>query len=58
MASSRKERHVTLHILMPEELHIWFKDYCHDRGVSMTEVLVAYLYKLKNRDNKPVIKEF
>jgi len=32
---------------LPEDLHKWFKSYCAKHGVSMTDVLVDYLNRLR-----------
>jgi len=43
---------VSVQIRMPKALHNWFKTYAASNNVTMTEVLVGHLLRLKSSDEK------
>lgn len=49
-------RNVSVHVLIPTELHSWFKAYCLHKNTTMTKQLEEYIARLKQREN--LVKEF
>lgn len=50
--ASRMRNDKSLQVRIPVELHMWLKSYSARKGLTITDVIISYLQRLKQREEK------